>query len=421
MLDLKINCAECGAENSVNEALSAELRKKFFAEFQHEFKQHHHEQSQANDQRAIELNAQEAALIKRGDEVDAEVSRRVAEQRSRDKQEIETRANELAHQRTQSHKTEIEALQKQIEADRANGIEVERLKRQVAANEGERELEIERLRTHHLEKAREEVDRVRREANESWQKKLDEKDLQHKQALKAVKNSESILDQGSQQIQGEALETRLEDYLESKYPLDEIRPVPKGVSGADCLLLVNGKSTAPHGSILFEVKNTKSWSKGWVPKLRRDAQAAKADFSILITKTLPSECGDNDFCEIDGVVICSFDSATIIIDVYRKMASFVYQQSLKNNSSGSEKDQLWEYVHSQMFFKRVQLSVDMFKNLELELRQHQNYVNRSFAKASRIIEQINSDIMATLGDFEAILESRSFIDHQLQLEQKDLH
>ena len=421
MLDLKINCAECGAENCVSDALSAELRAKMYAEFQHEFKQHHYEQSQANDQRAIELNAQEAALIKRGDEVDSEVARRVAEQRSRDKQEIETRASELAHERAQSHKSEIEALQKQLEAGRANGIEVERLKRQVAANESERELEIERLRTQHLEQAREELDRVRREANESWQKKLDEKDLQHKQALKAVKNSESILDQGSQQIQGEALETRLEDYLESKYPFDEIRPVPKGVSGADCLLLVNGKSTAPHGSIVFEVKNTKNWSKGWVPKLRRDAQAAKADFSILITKTLPSECGDNDFCEIDGVVICSFDSALVIIDVYRKMASFVYQQSLKNNSSGSEKDQLWEYVHSQMFFKRVQLSVDMFKNLELELRQQQNYMNRSWAKANRVIEQINGDIMTTLGDFEAILESRSLIDHELQLEQKDLH
>ena len=252
-------------------------------------------------------------------------------------------------------------------------------------------------------------------------KKLDEKDLQHKQALKAVKNSESILDQGSQQIQGEALETKLEDYLESKYPFDEIRPVAKGVSGADCLLVVNGKSNAPHGSILFELKNTKSWSKGWVPKFRRDAQAAKADFSILITKTLPSECGDNDFCEIDGVVICSFDSAPVIIDVYRKMASFVYQQSLKNNSSVSEKDQLWEYFHSQMFFKRVQLSVDMFKSLERELQQQRNYMNRSFAKASRIIEQINGDIMATLGDFEAIFESRSLIDHQLQLEQKDLH
>ena len=127
MLDLKINCAECGAENSVSEALSTELRAKMFAEFQHEFKQHHLEQSQANHQRATELNAQEAALIKRGDEVDAEVARRVAEHRSRDEQEIETRANELAYEWAQSKKSEIEALQKQLEAGRADGIEVEQL------------------------------------------------------------------------------------------------------------------------------------------------------------------------------------------------------------------------------------------------------------------------------------------------------
>ena len=48
-------------------------------------------------------------------------------------------------------------------------------------------------------------------------------------------------------------------------------------------------------------------------------------------------------------------------------------------------------------------------------------MNRSWAKANRVIEQINGDIMATLGDFEAILESRSLTGHQLQLEQKDLH
>ena len=158
-----------------------------------------------------------------------------------------------------------------------------------------------------------------------------------------------------------------------------------------------------------------------MPKLRRDAQGAKADFSILITKTLPPECGDNDFCEIDGVVICSFDSAPVIIDVYRKMASFVYQQSLKNNSSGSEKDQLWEYVHSQMFFKRVQLCGDMFTSRELELQQQRHYMNRSWAKANRVIEQINGDIMATLGDFEAIMEVSSTIEEQPKLGHKDLH
>ena len=73
--------------------------------------------------------------------------------------------------------------------------------------------------------------------------------------------------------------------------------MPKGAKGADCLLVVNGKTNS-HGSILVEAKNT-TVEQEWPDKLRRDMQAAKADFAIIVSKALPPEC--DDFCVDDGV------------------------------------------------------------------------------------------------------------------------
>jgi len=58
------------------------------------------------------------------------------------------------------------------------------------------------------------------------------------------------LDQGSQQMQGEALELSLEALLKSAFPLDEIVPVPKGVTGADLLQRVRSASGQLCGTII---------------------------------------------------------------------------------------------------------------------------------------------------------------------------
>ena len=50
------------------------------------------------------------------------------------------------------------------------------------------------------------------------------------------------LEQGSQQLQGEALELSLEALLKAAFPLDEILPVPKGVNGADLIQRVRSPS-----------------------------------------------------------------------------------------------------------------------------------------------------------------------------------
>jgi len=55
--------------------------------------------------------------------------------------------------------------------------------------------------------------------------------------------------------------------------------------------------------MLWESKRTKNWSDGWLPKLRDDQRAAKAEIAIIVTQTLPKDV--DSFSLIDGVWVTS--------------------------------------------------------------------------------------------------------------------
>lgn len=78
-------------------------------------------------------------------------------------------------------------------------------------------------------------------------------------------------EQGSQQLQGEALELELESLLRARFPHDRIEPVPKGEFGGNVLHRVVG-------SIFWESKRTRNWIDGWLPKLRDAPPRPKSPF-----------------------------------------------------------------------------------------------------------------------------------------------
>jgi hypothetical protein len=81
-------------------------------------------------------------------------------------------------------------------------------------------------------------------------------------AIKANEELRRKLQQGSQQTQGEVFELVLEELIQTNFPLDQIEPVPKGVSGADIVQRVMSKSGHLCGTIVWESKHTKTWSDG---------------------------------------------------------------------------------------------------------------------------------------------------------------
>jgi hypothetical protein len=70
------------------------------------------------------------------------------------------------------------------------------------------------------------------------------------------------------------------------------------------------------GSILWESKRTKNWSDGWLPKLRNDQRAAKADIALIVSDALPKRVETFDL--IEGVWVTGTRSAIPIVVALRQ-------------------------------------------------------------------------------------------------------
>ena len=132
------------------------------------------------------------------------------------------------------------------------------------------------------------------------------RDEEHRQQIsgleKTIGELQRKVQQASQQTQGEAQEVVLRDLLASSFPADTIEDVPKGVHGADVVQGVRGGDGRDCGAIVWESKRTRSWSDGWLPKVRDDQREAGAACAVIVTQTLPPDV--RHFGEKEGVWVC---------------------------------------------------------------------------------------------------------------------
>lgn len=192
---------------------------------------------------------------------------------------------------------ELEKKSKELSEFLSIKAENERLKREQKENE-------ERLKFQAKEEAFKEfkeqesknLEFEREKMRLEFQKSTQEQDLKYKEletnfksVAQKLEDAQRRIEQGSQQLQGEAAELLIEEYIQSEYLSDEVKEVPKGVNGADCLHIVKDNFGNICGSILYESKRTKEFNKEWLDKLKLDSIAAKSDIAVLITKTMPKD------------------------------------------------------------------------------------------------------------------------------------
>lgn len=125
---------------------------------------------------------------------------------------------------------------------------------------------------------------AQKKAEEEQRTKLLEKDKQLLDTLKELEDAKRKLTQGSQQAQGEVFEQEFEQLLGAQYPHDKIIPVSKGTRGGDVLQEVWDRNGVYAGKIIWELKNTKTWSEPWIDKLKVDKRAAGADEAVIISE-----------------------------------------------------------------------------------------------------------------------------------------
>jgi hypothetical protein len=243
-------------------------------------------------------------------------------------------------------------------------------------------------------------DEARKKVEEEVELKLKQKDLQLEQARKANQDLQRKLEQGSQQLQGEALELHLEEKLKEAFPTDEFLPVPKGVEGGDIWQKIrfNGKVV---GSILWETKRTKAWSKGWLLKLKDDRVRINATEAIIVSQVLPND--SEHFDRKEGVWITTYEHAINICRYVRFLITSI--ASVKSSATHSEEEwaQIRDYMMSEAFKNRMQSHFDNINVLRTMLDAEKRATMLRWKKQESIIEKLDSNTINFYGELKTIV------------------
>ena len=179
-----------------------------------------------------------------------------------------------------------------------------------------------------------------------------------KKANKAlVKTQESLekaqkpIDQGSPELDGEAQEVVLENYLSKRFPNDVFTPVPKGKPGADTIQEIMDKNISC-GKVLWESKTVKNFSEKWVEKLLDDMSVNNIGLGVLATEILPKKMKEKfEFRENKKIIICKFDETLdVVSEMVRQLAltvNIVKNQGTKNPDKSQ--NELWQIFNSETF------------------------------------------------------------------------
>jgi hypothetical protein len=273
-------CPNCKFEIEVTEVLSAQLRSQMQKEFEAEIRK-----------KEAAIADREKDVLRAKDEVakaQLDIDRRVSEKLEKERKQLSDEALSKAREQVT-----LEICDKDQQLSEANtklkaaqDSELTLRKERRALEEEKQTLEL--TLTRRLDEERAKIrETAKKEAADERQLKDAEKDKMIGDLRTQIEDLRRKSEQASQQLQGEVLEVALEELLRQQFPFDEIAPVPKGIHGGDALQTVRDGSGTVCGSILWESKRTKSWSDGWLPKLRDDQRAAKAQLAILVSTELP--------------------------------------------------------------------------------------------------------------------------------------
>lgn len=214
------------------------------------------------------------------------------------------------------------------------------------------------------------------------------------------------LQESSQQrrsgLRGEALEREIEDVLRERFPHDKIEPIKAGARGADVLQTVSHRGRTS-GKILWESKRARTFSNGWITKLKQDQAASNADFAVLVCATLPANVCLME--QVDGVWVIEASCAPALAGALRETLALVAQARSVDANRSEALDAIYEYLSSNAFARRIRTAVETFVDMRSELDLERRAMEKRWSKRSTQLDQLALNTAGMYGDLEALMGS----------------
>jgi hypothetical protein len=396
----QIVCPNCHTEIKLTESLAAPL----VAETRRQFEQQLAAKEADIGRREAALKKTQDDLAKAREAIDEQVAARLkAERASIAETEAKKARTALANDLEQRDRQLAELRQnlvanntKLAEAQAAQA-EIMRKSRELDDAKREVELTVEKKVQENLTAIR---DRAKLEAEEALKAKVSEKEAQIAGMQRQIEDLQRKASQGSQQLQGEALELQLESLLRGRFPRDSIEPVPKGEFGGDVLHRVLGPAGQSCGVILWESKKTKNWSDVWLAKLRDDQRAAKAEVALIVSAALPR--GVETFDLVDNVWVSEPRFAIPLAIALRE--SLINLAGSRQAAVGQQTkmELVYQYLTGPRFRHRIDAIVEKFTDMQADLDRERKTMMRIWAKREEQLKGVLDSTAGLYGDLQGI-------------------
>jgi hypothetical protein len=373
MADQSISCPSCGKKIPLTRALRAEIEASLKQQFDETLQDRERELRATYESRLEEdLQRAQAAAAKKAE-------KRVAQQLAGLKNQVKDQAKDL---------------------EEARRLELSMRKRERELERKQQELELTVAREIDKERTRLVTETQERLADEHRLKDA-EKERQLGDMRRQIADLKRKAEQGSQQLQGEAGEGELESLLRANFPSDEIGAIGQGVRGADVHQIVIDHRGRKLGAILWECKNTRNWSDGWIAKLKQDQRSLNADVAVLVTATLPKGC--TRFALIEGVLVTDFPCAAGLAAVLRANLCQLAQTRRAAISKEESLELLYRYLSGVEFRHRVEAVVEAFTAMRHDLDQERRAAERQWARRARQIDAVTFNVSGMYGDLQGLV------------------
>jgi hypothetical protein len=415
------SCPNCGHAIKLTESLAAPLVAATRADYERRLAAQTEAvaaeklilsaQQQANERRAAELAATaetQQEQISRA--VQQQVREQVQQHLYRDRKTIAdeecVRARQQVEEELKAQKANLEQQTRRIETltqklTAAQAAEADLLKKEQDFGDKEREfaLSLQRGIVAGIEQARA---NALREAHASLDLKVQDRENTISHLRDQITSLQRKAEQSSQQAQGEALELALEHQLRSQCPFDLIEPVAKGEFGGDVLQHVRDNTGQLCGKILWESKRTRTWSDGWLTKLKKDQRNAHAELAVIASQSMPKDV--IHFKQLDGIWVSSLNCILPVANALR--ISLIELANARRSSEGqaTKAQQMYSYLTGPRFKQRVECIAEKFTGLRKDLDAERKWMNKQWSKRDRELTIVLEASSGMYGDLQGIAD-----------------
>jgi len=378
-----IDCPNCGHTIDVNDILynqlDAQLKKKYNDELAQQKKKFDDQQDLLKAERT-ELESDKAKL---DEQIETRVKAGLNEQKKGIENKVKKQLEEEQSERFSELQKELEDKSEKVKELNKVKVAVEQLRREKDELRSEIELESQKKLNETLTKERE---KIQKHEEEKANLAGSEKDILINQLRDQLKEASQKAEQGSMQLQGEAQELVIEEWLATEFPLDKIEEIKKGARGADCLQIVNTHNRQDCGTIYYESKRTKAFGGDWIEKFKGDIREKDADIGVLITETMPR--GMSRMGMVDGVWVCTYAEFQGLTHVLREQVIRISHAVATQENRGDKMEMLYDFLTSNEFRLQIEAIVEGFTQMQSDLDTEKRAMAKLWKQREKQIQKV---------------------------------